>query len=292
MIKQTRTDRQPGKLYWHFLDAMRQFLQFWVDKDRFVYLIILLTFALGVIIYLTLSGISDISTQSDFILSVFGIALFITLFLIFFIGRQMIRLWAERKQKLAGSQLHLRLALLFGGITAIPAILLAIFAISILDYSLRGWFAERISTAVSESVQIADSYFEEHSSSVRGQLLTMANDVNREAPRLINNRVQLNDYINNQTAIRNLSEAVIIDGTGQILAKSQFAFSLTFSSLTDDLVERARGGEVVIITNEGNNKLQAIVKLNSFVDAYLLVGRFIDAKVLDALNRTKVAAVF
>ena len=85
MIKQTRTDRQPGKLYWHFLDAMRQFLQFWVDKDRFVYLIILLTFALGVIIYLTLSGISDISTQSDFILSVFGIALFITLFLIFFI---------------------------------------------------------------------------------------------------------------------------------------------------------------------------------------------------------------
>ena len=204
MIKETRTDRQPGKSYWHFLDAMRQFLQFWVDKDRFVYLIILLTFALGVIFYLTLSGISDISTQSDFILSVFGIALFITLFLIFFIGRQMIRLWAERKQKLAGSQLHLRLALLFGGITAIPAILLAIFAISILDYSLRGWFAERISTAVSESVQIADSYFEEHSSSVRGQLLTMANDVNREAPRLINNRVQLNDYINNQTAIRNL----------------------------------------------------------------------------------------
>ena len=290
MTKQTRTDSQQSKTDWQFFDAIRQFLQFWVDKDRFVYLIILLTFALGVIIYLTLSGISDISTQSDFILSVFGAALFITLFLIFFIGRQMVRLWAERKQKLAGSQLHLRLALLFGGITAIPAILLAIFAISILDYSLRGWFAERISTAVSESVQIADSYFEEHSRSVRGQLLTMANDVNREAPRLINNRAQLNDYINNQTAIRNLSEAVILDGTGQILAKSQFAFSLTFSSLTDDLVKRARGGEVVIITNESNNKLQAIVKLNSFVDAYLLVGRFIDAKVLDALNRTKIAA--
>ena len=30
--------------------------------------------------------------------------------------------------------------------------------------------------------------------------------------------------------------------------------------------------------------------MNSFVDAYLLVGRFIDAKVLDALNRTKIAA--
>ena len=114
MTKQTRADSQQSKTDWQFFDAIRQFLQFWVDKDRFVYLIILLTFALGVIIYLTLSGISDISTQSDFILSVFGAALFITLFLIFFIGRQMVRLWAERKQKLAGSQLHLRLALLFG----------------------------------------------------------------------------------------------------------------------------------------------------------------------------------
>ncbi len=273
-----------------FLEKAQNILQFWVDKDRFVYLIIFFTLGLGIVIYLALSGISDVSTQSDLLLGVFAAALLVTIFLVFFIGRQMMRLWAERKQKLAGSQLHFRLALLFGGVTAIPAVLLAIFAISILDYSLRGWFAGRISTAVSESVQIADSYFEEHSRSVRGQLLTMANDVNREAPRLINNRKQLNDYISNQTSLRNLSEAVIIDGTGQILAKSQFAFSLAFASVTDELVERARGGEVVILANKDNNKLQAIVKLNSFVDAYLLVGRFIDAKVLDALDRTKVAA--
>ena len=32
------------------------------------------------------------------------------------------------------------------------------------------------------------------------------------------------------------------------------------------------------------------MKLNSFVDAYLLAGRFIDADVIDALNRTRVAA--
>ena len=47
---------------------------------------------------------------------------------------------------------------------------------------------------------------------------------------------------------------------------------------------------MVIITSKENNKLQAIVKLNSFVDAYLLAGRFIDADVIDALNRTRVAA--
>ena len=132
-------------------------------------------------------------------------------------------------------KLHLRLALLFGGITAIPAILVATFAVSMIDYSLRGWFADRISTAVNESVEVANAYFEEHSRSVRGQILAMANDLNREASRLARNPNQLNDYISNQTALRNLSEAVIIDGTGQVLAKSQFAFALAFSGIDGEL---------------------------------------------------------
>ena len=88
------------------------------------------------------------------------------------------------------------------------------------------------------------------------------------------------------TRPRCVSEAVIIDGTGQILANS----ALTFSRIDDELVARARDGDVVIITSKENNKLQAIVKLNGFVDAYLLAGRFIDADVLAALNQTRVAA--
>ena len=35
----------------------------------------------------------------------------------------------------------------------------------------------------------------------------------------------------------------------------------------------------------------AIIKLNSFVDAYLLVGRFIDIKVLQAMDSTRLAAL-
>ena len=258
--------------------------------DRLAYLVITVAVGVGITVFLALSRVTDINTQSELLVLSFLIAMSFLLLLLFFVGRQLLRLWRERSRRDTGSQLHLRLALLFGGITAIPAILVAMFAVSIIDYSLRGWFAERISTAVNESVEVASAYFEEHSRSVRGQILAMANDLNREASRLARNPNQFNDYISNQTALRNLSEAVIIDGTGQILAKSQFAFSLAFSGIDDELVARAREGEVVIITSKENNKLQAIMKLNSFVDAYLLAGRFIDADVIDALNRTRVAA--
>lgn len=269
----------PQNVMWRFFSG-----------DRLAYLVIAVAVCVGITVFFALSRVTDINIQSNLLVLSFLIAMSFLLLLLFFVGRQLLRLWRERSRRDTGSQLHLRLALLFGGITAIPAILVAMFAVSMIDYSLRGWFADRISTAVNESVEVASAYFEEHSRSVRGQILAMANDLNREASRLARKPKQLNDYISNQTAVRNLSEAVIIDGTGQILAKSQFAFSLAFSRIDDELVARAREGEVVIITSKENNKLQAIVKLNSFVDAYLLAGRFIDADVIDALNRTRVAA--
>ena len=88
----------------------------------------------------------------------------------------------------------------------------------------------------------------------------MANDINREGPKLIGNKIKFNEYLSNQTFLRNLSEAIIIDGTGQILAKSKFAFSISFSSIDDVLTDPAIKGDVVLLTTADQNKLQAIVK--------------------------------
>ena len=262
----------------------------WLREDRLAYLVIILTLSLGAGIYALFAQVDYLSDDSPYIGVIFAASMLALIALLIFVGRQILKIWRERRQRMAGSQLHWRLAILFGGVTTLPAIIVAFFAISVLDFSLKGWFAQRISTAVEQSVLIADAYFEEHSSSVRGQILAMANDINREATNLSVNPVLLEDYLNNQTLLRNLSEAVIVDGTGQILAKSQFAFALTFSNLDESWIERARDGEVIIFNTGEGNKLRAAIKLNSFVDAYLLVGRFIDSNVLSAVDETKLAA--
>ena len=262
----------------------------WLREDRLAYLVIFITLVLGAGTYGLFAQVDFVIDSSPVLQVIFLGALFALILLLIFVGRQIWRIWSERRQRMAGSQLHWRLALLFGGITTLPAIIVALFAISVLDFSLRGWFAQRISTAIDQSVYVADAYYEEHSRSVRGQILAMANDVNREATSLSNNSRLLDEYLNNQTLLRNLSEAVIVDGTGQILAKSQFAFALTFSTLDDSWLQRARSGEVVIFDSGQVNKLRAAVKLNSYVDAFLLVGRFIDTAVLDAVDQTKLAA--
>ncbi len=262
----------------------------WFNEDRLAYILILFTLGLGGVTAYALTRVDFLSKDTDLLIALVGLDALALVGLGTLVGRQVWRLWAERRQRLAGHQLHWRLAILFGGVTTLPAVFVTLFALFVVDFSLRGWFAERISTAVNESVLVAESYFEEHAQSVSGEVLSMANDINREAYRLNGKGNLMDRYLSDQAALRNLSDAIIFDGSSQVLAKSRFAFAITFANLEKNWVERARAGEVVVLRADKTNKLRAVVKLNSFVDAYLLVGRFIDTKVLEAMDRSRLAA--
>ncbi|MGB1328980.1 MAG: ATP-binding protein [Candidatus Puniceispirillaceae bacterium] len=262
----------------------------WFSEDRLAYISILFTLGMGAVTAYALTRVDYLSNDTDFVMWLIIVDALALLVLGTLVGRQIWRLWSERRQRLAGHQLHWRMAVLFGGVTTFPAIIVTLFALFVVDHSLRGWFAERISTAVNESVRVAESYFDEHARSISGEVLTMANDINREAYRLVGKGNLMGRYLSDQAALRNMSDAIIFDGTGQVLAKSKFAFAITFANLESSWVEKARKGEVVVLRADETNKLRAVVKLNSYVDAYLLVGRFIDSKVLLAMDQTRLAA--
>ena len=277
MSIETKTPQRQGKL-----------LSF--SENRFGYLAVLAALAIGIYTIYTLAQFDPAQSDSGQLATLIAVDVLAVIIVGAFVIRQILRLWVERRQKLAGYQLHWRLALLFGGVAALPAVITTAFALFVVDYSLRGWFADRISTAVTGSVQVADAYFEEHASSIRSDVLTIANDVNREAFKFRDEPALLNQYLTNQAALRNLSEVIILDGTGQVAAKSRFAFAVTFTSFGEGWLEQARQGDVVILRGDETNKLRAVIKLNSFVDAYLFVGRFIDRSVLDAVDSTRLAA--
>ena len=269
-----------------FLRVLKQM----ITETRLAYASIILALVLGIMTYAVLSSPRFLDGKSDFTLILLGLDVTVLLILSIFVFRRIINLFRERKRRLAGYQLHWRLASLFSIISVLPSLIVMGFAIFVLDYSLRGWFNERISTAVEESVTIANSYLEEHKRSVSGQLLAMANDINREAPNLIGNRNRFDLFLTNQAGVRNMTEALVVDSTGRVLANSEYAYAITFSNLGDEFYDKAKQGEVAIADTENDNRIRAGLRLNQFVDAYLLVGRFVDPTVLAAVDRTQFAA--
>lgn len=200
------------------------------------------------------------------------------------IARQLVKLWGEKKRGVAGSRLHVCLVLAFSVMAAAPAILMAVFSSIFLYFGVQAWFNTRVSTAVNESLAVAQAYLKEHQQVMRADVMAMAYDLNRESRYLEDNPQVFAQIMQTQSTIRNLPEAVIFRSNGEVLARSRMALLLEMEKLPKDLMKQADDGDVVLVTGDSRDRIRALVKLDRFFDAYLYVGRLVDAGVLQHMT--------
>ncbi len=201
------------------------------------------------------------------------------------VARRLVSIWIEHKQGQAGSGLHTRLVLMFGLVAATPAILVAVFSTLFLNFGIQTWFSDKVSTALEASNAVASSYLYEHQQNIRADVLATANDLNNEAAALMRNPRVFNSYLSRQAGIRGFQEALVIDGNARVLARSAFSQSLEFDLMPDKAMNEAAKGRIVVLNIE-EDRVRAIVRLDRFVDAYLLAGRFVDPRVLSHIEKT------
>ena len=211
------------------------------------------------------------------------------IFFIFFISRHFVIFLREIKLKKAGQELHNKLVFIFLAVTLAPTLIIASFSILIFDTALNGWFNPRISTAVSQSVKVANQYLLEHQSAMRGDILELANLLNANANKLSSNQSKFNKLLDQHTRKHNLSEAVLIDSIGNVLAFSEFVFEYTYAEIPQEHYKSTNFDEIIITKEENSNKMKAFMKLSQYVDAYLLITRFVDQRVLTAIESTSIA---
>lgn len=203
------------------------------------------------------------------------------------VARRLVVFWMARKRGVAGARLHARITGLFAIVAVIPTIVVAAFSVILFDFGLQGWFNERVSTAVKESLVVAQAYLEEHRNTINADVVAMAQDVNREAGQLQFNPQRFNQFVTTQAALRALTEAIIFDDSGRVLAKADFSLLMNFDPRVPEwALERAKQGEVVILTAPTEDRVRALVRLDSLPNAYLYVGRLIDPRVLNHMDRT------
>jgi len=207
------------------------------------------------------------------------------------IGHRLVYVWMASKRGAAGARLHARLVGLFSLLAVTPTIIIAVFSVIMFDFGLQGWFSKRVRTAVSESVAVAEAYLEEHQQVIKADILAMAQDLNRQGPSFRFNTVRFNQLVETQTVLRSLTEAVVFDGTGRLLARAGLGRLLSFQpQIPEWAVDRAREGNVVILTAGTDDRVHALVELDSLNDIFLYVGRPVDQRVLAHMDRSQGAA--
>ncbi|HEX4112416.1 MAG TPA: PAS domain-containing sensor histidine kinase [Stellaceae bacterium] len=199
------------------------------------------------------------------------------------------QVWAERRRGLAGSRLHVRLVLLFGLVAVIPTIIVAIFSYLLFSFGVQAWFSDRVRTALSESLAVAEAYLHEHQNTIRADVASMAADLERDSQFLIMEPSRFGQMVTAQAALRSLTEAVVFDGEGRILARSGLTASLELEPVPESAMQQANAGNIAVLTSDNDDRVRALVKLPQFGDVYLYVGRFIDPTVIAHMQQTQSA---
>lgn len=253
-------------------------------------------FAFALAVAALASGVATyvVLTQSTFegdpgrILFLLTVDLVLLLLLAVVIIRRIVLAWSARRKGSAGSRLHVRLVLLFGLISAVPAIIVAVFSLLFFNFGLESWFSERVRTTVSESLAVADAYLEEHKRNIEADVLQMAWVLDRNAVVLQTNLKRFVRGVDLQAELRNLTEAVVFNSSLKVVARSGLTAALEFEPIPPAALQKARDGEVAILTSASEDRVRALVRLNNFIeDHYLYVGRFVEPRVLGHMERAR-----
>jgi len=246
--------------------------------------------ASALVTYAALSGWGPFRTDFRSILILLNLDLVLFLALALIVARRVVRMWLERRRGSVGARLHTRLVLLFSLIAVTPTIIVSVFSAVFFSLGVQAWFSDRVRTALAESNAVAAAYLKEHQQTIRGDILAMARDLSRAAPILLEDPVRYQRIVSAQGALRSLSEASVLDSSGRILARwNNLGLSLFDEPIPVWAIERARQGETVLLTNESDDRIRALVKLDRLFDVFLYVGRFVEPGVLNHVERTSKA---
>jgi len=258
--------------------------------SRLALILTVAALAAGIATYFALTESPPFGHDPETVFVLLNIDLVILLLLGAVIARRLAALLIERRRGRAGSRLHIRLAARFSVVAIIPAIVVATFSALFFQFGVQAWFSDRVSTAINESLSVAEAYLAEHQQVLRSDALEMAREIENQvqvSPQTISDPNRFNLYLNLLADVRNIPEAMVIEGTGRVLAQTRLAFTIQFVTLPDELLNAARDDEVLLLEDEIDDRVRAVVRLDNMVDTFLVIGRFVESQVIGHMEQTQ-----
>ena len=200
-----------------------------------------------------------------------------------------------RRNKSAGSRLHLRLSGVFVILALVPTVLVAAYALVSINLGFEGWFSDRVQTVLGTSLSTAEAYeAEERNELLRdGRALAAFLDTQRTTNFFMDDgdvRIAL-QAVQNQID-RGLTEVFFIDGDANIRARGAGSYEFNFERPSQEQILQADAEGEVVVEDTSNNEFRLLMPVNTFQNRYLYVTRQVDGSILSLLDETKQTVTF
>jgi len=262
-----------------------------LSSNLLLYFGTFLSIVFGIFTLYTFSGTSFVQLNENNIQILLIINLIVICLLFFLIIRKLIGFFYKSKER-TGLSTNLNFIKYFIFVTAIPSIFVAIFSLMLFNLGIEKWFDKKVNDVVNNSVEVARNYLEENQNSIKGEILAMANDLNRNFNLYSENKTLFQNYFDQQTRFRKIEEAYLINKDGTLLFSASFTNKNNFFSPLKTFIEMAQNGQTILISDANKNQTNALVKLSSNENIFLYAIRYVDPETVNFLKQTGEASTF
>ena len=174
------------------------------------------------------------------------IVLLLALILFFVLGRNLIKLYLERKRKIAGSHFKTKLVIFFTALSFIPTLLLFLFTSDLITRNIEQWFKPDINKILDDAKTVADGFYVTTSELTLHYAQQLSREIRRQNLVASENRAKLEELIRNKLSEYRLDEIGIFLEEEELFAyyNPNLPFQ-DYQELKANLIKRAHLGEPI-----------------------------------------------
>lgn len=197
-------------------------------------------------------------------------------FILVLFGRRIALKRAEQSGIGSKQLLHVRLVAIFSAITAVPTLLLVIFASLLFQSGVQFWFSGSARGMLENAGELATGYYEVNARDVGDETQTMAGDFRNALSQTTPDDPQFLSYYFEQVFRRRLSESAIVsvgeDGVQRTAAVATEDDEREREWISADILKKLAAGEsTVIVTRQ--DRIEAVTVLFDEPRSYLYASR-------------------
>lgn len=122
-------------------------------------ILLLLIVLTSVEVYIQQSHVSTPIASNIAVLLLVNINIILLSVLVLIVGKNLVKLYLDRKWKIIGARFRTKLVLSFAVLTFVPSFLLFLVASGLLTNSINNWFNQQIETSLKGSLDVAEGYY-------------------------------------------------------------------------------------------------------------------------------------
>lgn len=174
----------------------------------------------------------------------------------------------------------------------VPTFLVALLAITYYYLGIERIFSAKITDSINDTVKIATLYLNEHNNNIKTSALMAAADTALNLNELMSDRNLFTAFLDQKAKALGVSDIVVFTEDKKIIGTTSLTYSMMFENIEQRIIDEADKG-LIMVKTISTDKVQALLRVDKFVSnlfigkVYMLIGRYVDSKILQHLEATQ-----